>query len=325
MFDFGFRKKCNNKELEALECIRTSRDSNWIEEQHFPLLHQTIFGLSPGSLAAVIEEDPDAVYTTDSQGRTALDWATARGQVDYMRLLIEHNSKVNAMDVRGRTTILHAVDSHNIEAVRIVLEASADPNPKTPESLFRSSPLKAAAFGGQAEMVKLLLEYGAEIDAYNPEGQTALHAAVITQNVECAGILLVSGASLEDVARNGRTPLVLAITHNSHAVLELFVDRRYEHATATYINGSQVLAVVADHADAVTMSIIASSLPVKLSLYMGGDGFVACGEVLRQRRDYDEKLACAFKELLSSIVMAKQEAASHHLSGFCHELEGLGY
>ena len=338
MFDFGFRKKCSDTELEALGCIRYSRYNNWIEEQHFSLLHQIIFGLSSHSLAAVLKENPNAVHATDAQGRTALDWATARAQLSHMRLLIEHNSNVNAMDVRGRTTILHAVDSHDHEAVRILLEAGADPNPKVPEGLFRSSPLKAASFGGLAGIVKLLLQYGAEIDAYNPEGQTALHAAIITQNVECAAILLESGASLENVARNGRTPLTIAIIHNSHAVLKLFVDRRYEHVTTAHIKGPQVLAVIAEHADAETMSIIASSLLLKLSLDPGGDGFAAGREILRQRRDYDEKLGHAFKELLSSITMAKEEATAsrtadggiksgllHHLSAessFCDELAG---
>lgn len=74
------------------------------------------------------------------------------------------------MDFIGRTTILYVVDSYNDEAVYILLEAGADPNPKVPEGLFRSSPLKAASFSGLAKMVKLLLEFGANIDAYNPEG-----------------------------------------------------------------------------------------------------------------------------------------------------------
>ncbi len=297
-------------ELEALECIRYSRDNDWIEEQHFSLLHKIIFGISSGSLAAVLREHPNAVYDTDAQGRTALDWATARAQLSDMRLLIEHNSNVNTMDVRGRTTILHAVDSHNDEAVRILLEAGADPNPKVPDGLFRSSPLKAASFGGRAEMVKLLLGFGADINAYNPEGQTALHAAVISQNVECAGILLEAGASLGDVARNGGTPLTLAIIHNSHAVLKLFVDRRYEHVTAVHIERPQVLAVIAEHADTKTMSIIASSVPLKLSLDPGGDGFGTGREILRQRSGYDEKLGRAFEELLSSIAVAKEEFAA---------------
>lgn len=338
MFDFGFRKKCSDTELVALGCIRYSRDNNWIEEQHFSLLHEIIFGLSSRSLAEALKEDPDAVHATDAQGRTALDWATARAQLDDMRFLIAHGSSVNNMDAKGRTTILHAVDSHNDEAVRILLEAGADPNPKVPEGLFRSSPLKAASFGGLAEIVKLLLQFGAEIDAYNPEGQTALHAAVITQNVECAGILLESGGSLGDVARNGRTPLTIAITHNIHVVLKLFLDWRYEHVIAAHIQGPQVLAIIAEHADAEMMSIIASSLPLKLSLDSGRDSFAAGRKTLRQRRDYDEKLNHAFEELLSSIAMAKGEAAAsltaggvrsgllHHLSAdwpFFEELAGV--
>lgn len=309
MFDFAFRKKCSNTELKALDCIRCSRGNDWIEEQHFPLLHNIIFGLSSRSLAAVLEENPNAVHATDAQGRTALDWATARAQLSDMKLLMEHKSNANAMDVRGRTTILHAVDSHNDKAVRMLLEAGADPNPRVPEGLFRSSPLKAASFGGLAEMVKLLLQFGAKIDVYNPEGQTALHAAVITHNVECASILLETGATLEDVVRNGRTPLTLAIIHNSHEVLKLFVDRCSEDVT-THINGPQVLAVIAEHADTETMSIIASSLPLKLSLDRRGDEFAAGRKILRQRRDFDEKLGHTFEELLFSIAMAKEKAAT---------------
>ena len=209
------------------------------------------------------------------------------------------------MDARGRTTILHAVDSHNDEAVRILLKAGADPNPKVSEGQFRSSPLKAASFGGRAEMVKLLLQFGAEINAHNPEGQTALHAAVIAQKVECADILLQWGASLEDVACNGRVPFTTAIIHNSHAVLKLFIESRYEHATAAHI-GAQAMAVIARHADAETMSIVASSLQLKLSLGTSRDGLATNRETLRQRGDYDEKQAHAFEELLLSIAMAKE-------------------
>ncbi|KAI0189230.1 ankyrin [Astrocystis sublimbata] len=306
VFDFGFRKKCSDTELMALSCIRYSRDRNWIEDQHFPLLHQIIIGLSSQSLVAVLKDNPNAAHATDAQGRTALDWAAARAQLSHMRLLIEHKSNVNAMDARGRTTILHAVDSHVDEAVRILLEAGANPNPKIPAGLFRSSPLKAASFGGLVKMVKLLLDFGAEIDAYSPEGQTALHAAIITQNVKCAGLLLEYGASLGDVAHNGRTPLTTAMIHNSHAVLKLLVNQRYEHVTALHVNGPQVLAVLAEYADEETMSIIASSLPLKLSLGLGEDGFTADREILWQRREYGAKLECAFENLLSSIIMAKQ-------------------
>lgn len=284
-----------------LECVRYSRHNDWIEDQRFSSLQKIIFGLSHQPLEAALEENPQAVRVTDAHNRTALDWATARAQLNHMKLLLEYNSDINTMDVNGRTTILHAVDSHNEEAVRILLEAGAEPNPTVPEGLFRSSPLKAASFGGLTEIVKLLLAFGAKVDAYNPEGQTALHAAIMMQKVECASVLLESGASLGDVAGNGRTPFVVAIEQNSHAVLELLVDRRYEHATAAHTNGPQVLTVVAEHADAETMSIIASSLPLKLALCTGADSEATCLEILRQRLDYEEHLYQAFEKLLVSM------------------------
>lgn len=276
------RKKCKDTELHALACVRFSRESDWIEEQNFTPLHRSILGLSPLSLAAMLRDDPNAVHTTDAQGRTALDWATARAQLSDMRLLIEHNSNVNSMDFMGRTTILHAVDSHNDEAVRILLEAGADPNPQVPEGLFRSSPLKAASFGGLAKMVELLLEFGANIDAYNPEGQTALHAAVISQNVECAGLLLEAGASLADVSGAGLTPLRLAIIHNSHAVLKLLVGRCHDVVTVE-LNSPQMPAFIAEHADTETMLII-------LPLSTHGDGFATGCEIPAQRCGSGEKL-----------------------------------
>ncbi|KAK4095689.1 ankyrin [Parathielavia hyrcaniae] len=315
LFDFGFRQKCTDTELDELGCITHSRGDDWIVKQQFPPLHLIVFGLSPNSLAAELKDNPNAVRATDAQGRTALDWATARAQLDDMRLLLQHNSGINSMDRSGRSTILHAVDSHSVEAVRMLLEAGANPNPKVPKGLFRSSPLTAASFGGLADMVELLLQCGADVAAYNPEGQTALHAAVIIQNVKCARILLDWGASLKDVAHNGRTPLTLAIIHNSHAVLELFLDRRFECVTAAHIEGPQVLAVIAEHADAKTMSIIASSLPLKLSLAPAEDGFAAGREMLQQRTDYDENLGVAFEELLYSIVAAEEEAATSWTAG----------
>ncbi|KAF7505993.1 hypothetical protein GJ744_012340 [Endocarpon pusillum] len=103
-------------------------------------------------------------------GRTAVDWATALAQLSDMRLLIDRGSPLHTMDFSGRTMVLHAVDSYNDEALRIILEASTDPNPKEPEGLFCSSPLTAASFGGLVGMTKLLIEFGANVGACNLEG-----------------------------------------------------------------------------------------------------------------------------------------------------------
>ena len=225
-------------------------------------------------------------------GRTALDWATALAQLSNMRLLIERGSPLDTMDVSGRTTILHAVDSHNDDALRILLEAGANPNPKVPDGLFRSSPLTAASFGGLLGMIELLIDFGAEINARNPEGWTALQTAVTMQNIECADTLLTGGADLGHVSSNGLSPLTTAITCNKHAILKLFVDR----CDTSRLEWFQLLPFIAESADAKTMSILASSDLLKHTL-LDEDGFAAGDKILRSRTDHDERLGNAFEYL----------------------------
>jgi ankyrin repeat protein len=266
---------------------------DWIGEQNFPEIHQIVLGRSSNLLVTELDDNPFAVYVTDAKGRTALAWATARAQLDDMELLIARGSLVDAMDTSGRSILLNAVDSSNTEGLRILLEAGANPNPIVSEGLCRSSPLIAASFGGKLEMIKLLIEFGAEIDATNPEGWTALQAVIKAQSVECAKILLTCGATLGYISKNGHSALTTAIIYNSHAVLKLLIDRSH----AGHQKGLQLLPIIAWSADAETMSILGASA-LKQTLLTGCDFTVSYG-ILQSRTDYDERLGDAFKEFLS--------------------------
>ncbi|KAI6777716.1 ankyrin repeat containing protein [Emericellopsis cladophorae] len=260
VWDFSFRRKCSYEDLHQLSCIRLSGERDWIDDQDFPLPHNIIFGLSGTRLKDELERNPKASKMKDAQGRTALDWATARGQLDDMRILISHGSEVNSMDAAGRTTVLHAVDSHNMEALEILLEAGANPNPQMPGRLARSSPLTSASFGGLAAMVKLLLDYGAEVNTCNPEG---------------------------------RSPLTTAMLKHNHVVFKALADWNTNMATGHV--QPPLLSEIAKHADVDTMSIVASS---SLSQYLDVDDLTASREALCRREDYDTSLLDAFQSML---------------------------
>lgn len=292
---FKLRKMYTKSHEQALCCVQR-QDRDWLEEQDFPQIHRIVLDLSSRSLESELDEHPSAVFDIDAQGRTALDWATARAQLDQMRRLITFGSDANSMDITGRTTILHAVDSYSVEALRIVLEAGACPDPKIPEGLLRGSPLTSACLNSLPGMVSLLLEFGADIDAPNPEGLTALHSAAISQNIDCARILLEQGANLGYLAANGRSPLMTAMIHNSHSILRLFLSRSVDR-----FDGAQLLPTIAKYADSETMSILSLSDCFYL---VEPDNVSSCRAILQFRVDYDNTLNLAFDAMISACTGA---------------------
>ena len=70
------------------------------------------------------------------------------------------------------------------------------------------------------EMVKLLLEYGAEVDKKGHSGRTALH---LTDTESLAKILVQNGASLKIKDWNGDTPFESALSINREDVLKVLM------------------------------------------------------------------------------------------------------
>jgi hypothetical protein len=90
-------------------------------------------------------------------------------------------------------------------AVRVALGAGVDPNATDGSG---NTPLHAAAWPGNLEVVSLLLEHGADPNARNRRGVPVLHEAVRRGQEEMAVLLARSGAAVDDQAGDdGSTPL----------------------------------------------------------------------------------------------------------------------
>ena len=70
-----------------------------------------------------------------------------------------------------------------------------------------SSPLIVAGLYGQGEVVRLLLEHGADVNLMNHEGSTALHTVAFFCRPELVSMLLEHGADTKLKNKYGRTPL----------------------------------------------------------------------------------------------------------------------
>ena len=102
----------------------------------------------------------------------------------------------------GRALLLAADEGH-LEVVRLLLEAGADKEAATIDGA--TTALIVAAGSGHLEVVRLLLEAGADKDAATTDGATALLYATHNGHLEVVRLLLEAGADKEAAMIDGDT------------------------------------------------------------------------------------------------------------------------
>lgn len=117
---------------------------------------------------------------------TAAVW---RNDMETVRELLDHGFAVNTKDGSGRTPLMTAAGLGRTEIVRCLLENGADVH--ILDSVLGASALHFAAQGGSVETAKLLLKYGAHLNLQVPaNGLTPLMTAVWHRNKEMVAFLL---------------------------------------------------------------------------------------------------------------------------------------
>jgi uncharacterized protein len=116
-----------------------------------------------------LEQDPDLAKAFGDDGFHPLGLACFFGHVDAARLLLEHGADVNALSRNEhiQTAAIHAAAASNeqgigeakrYELVKLVLDHGADPNLPQPGGF---TALDAARQNGDTQVEQLLLERGA--------------------------------------------------------------------------------------------------------------------------------------------------------------------
>ena len=108
--------------------------------------------------------------------------------------------------------LLTAIDKENISVIKQHIDAGTNINDyPIPKGLpFEGAePLTLAVLKGNAEIVQLLLDNGADIEikAKDKNGATPLHYAAFFLHEEMASLLIKSGADVNSINANGVTPL----------------------------------------------------------------------------------------------------------------------
>lgn len=223
-----------------------------------------------GVQSSISTEDINAVQP---DGMTALFWAVYYDKTDVARLLLNAGANPNAESRYGLTPLIQAAMNGNSDMITMLLDAGADANASTPEgdnailnasrtgaaegvlalieaganvnsrdSYLWQTPLMWAAANNQAEVARILIANGADMNAISaaldlrgvlqsrvqgdfPDGGlTALHHAARENGIAAARVLMESGANLDIPDPQGISPLRIAIINANLDLARMLVE-----------------------------------------------------------------------------------------------------
>ena len=152
------------------------------------------------------------VNTRDRHAETPLMYAAYVGSLDAMQLLLNHGAGVDAQSQSGATALIWAAT--DLSKVRLLTEHGANVNLATKRR--RTALLVAAMSDPSADIVKLLIDKGADLKAVDFLKTTPLRAATLGNDTETIRIFIDAGVDVNAADLPGISPLMMAAGWNGN-------------------------------------------------------------------------------------------------------------
>jgi ankyrin repeat protein len=146
--------------------------------------------------------------------------ASWNGHLDAVSLLLDHGADVNMSNENKQTPLCAAYRGDCLNVMQLLLERGA-----APDVYYDGWGLLThdASYKGRAEVIRLLLQHNADVNAIGGANLTPLHWASQEGEVDAAQILLEHGADVNAVSDYG-TPLYYASLYERLEVVRLLLE-----------------------------------------------------------------------------------------------------
>uniref|UniRef100_A0A670J394 Ankyrin repeat and KH domain containing 1 n=1 Tax=Podarcis muralis TaxID=64176 RepID=A0A670J394_PODMU len=189
-------------------------------------------GISPLMLAAMnghvpavkllLDMGSDINAQIETNRNTALTLACFQGRAEVVSLLLDRKANVEHRAKTGLTPLMEAASGGYAEVGRVLLDKGADVNaPPVPSS--RDTALTIAADKGHYKFCELLINRGAHIDVRNKKGNTPLWLAANGGHLDVVQLLVQAGADVDGADNRKITPLMSAFRKGHVRVVQFLV------------------------------------------------------------------------------------------------------
>ena len=160
-------------------------------------------------------------------GYTPILKASEAGASKVVQLLIEKGANVNDKLISGKVTCLHlAVKSNRSQVVNLLVKTGANLDSKT--EMTGETPLHIACQNNNPEIAEILMLNGAELNSPTAWGVTPLQLVICnpkSNSLMILKLLIEYGANLEALSNGGLTALLLAVYLGQNEMAKVLLDK----------------------------------------------------------------------------------------------------
>ncbi|KAL2743082.1 protein fem-1 CG6966-like isoform X1 [Vespula maculifrons] len=203
------------------------------------------------------KHEVEVLVSTTTHGATPLVMACRNGHYDVAEYLvvkcgadIEQPGSVvfDGETIEGAPPLWCAAAAGHIELVKLLVQRGANVNSTTKTN---STPLRAACFDGHFEIVRFLVKNGADIEMANRHGHTCLMIACYRGHIDIAKLLLAWNADVNRKSVRGNTALHDCAESGSLEILKLLVQHGAQMDVDSYGMTPLLAAAVTGNTDIV--------------------------------------------------------------------------
>jgi ankyrin repeat protein len=177
-----------------------------------PLTRAVQIGMSADTIKAILEKGVD-VNAVGARGATAMHWAAMkRADPEVVKALLDAGANANITDPDGKKALYYAESNETLKESGVYLQLAS----ATSSSQISSAALDVEAFldmcnSGKPGEVEDAIRDGADVNSTDYKGVTPLMAAAWSANSEVVSVLIAHGSKLNAVDNSGWTALTMPI------------------------------------------------------------------------------------------------------------------
>ena len=141
-----------------------------------------------------------------------------------------------------------------IETIKKVLDIGLNPNIQG--VLKPTFPLHQACSGNKPDLVKLLIDYGADVNLVDAKGRSPIYYAILKGSIETINVLIEHGCCLNYKGIHDETPLVTSFRRKDPAIVRFLLEKGCDIEARNKVRNTPIFSIDCREGDTEILKIM---------------------------------------------------------------------